>query len=119
MKNGVIKFPKDDGILITFTADTKWYSGNRSGKNVIVLPGCKDSDYTLKAKAGLTTAGKLPLAIEIGADVASAKYKVFEGVLAAADVPFKATEIARDTKVDSVTVTSTVQLELEKTGIYT
>ena len=119
MKNGVIKFPKEDGILINFTVSGGWYSGNKSGKNVIVLPGCKDSDYTLKTMAGLTTAGKLPLAIEIGADVASAKYKVFEGVLAAADVPFKATEIARDTKVDSVTVTSTVQLELDKTGVYT
>ncbi len=117
LENGVIKFPAD-GILINFTVYGGWYYGNGSGKNVIVLPGCKDSDYSLAVACGQSDEGKLPVYIKIGADVAKARYAVYEGTIAAADESFAALEVSRDETAEFVEETSTVDVELDETGVY-
>ncbi len=115
ISNGVIKFPAG-GLVIGFAGSPYTYGG--SGKTVIVLPGCKDNDYSLSVAAGQSAEGKLPVAIKIGADVAQAKYKVYEGTIASADASFKALEVSRDETASFVSETSIVNVELEKTGVY-
>lgn len=118
MEKGVIKFPVQ-GVGINFTVTGGWYYGNSSGNLVIVLPGCKDNDYSLAVQTGLSEDGKVPFLITMGADLAKANYKFYSGKIADADIYFKALEVARDAKADFVTQTSTLSTTLEATGVYT
>ncbi len=115
MSNGVIKFPAD-GLVIGFDDAPYTYGG--SGNTTIVLPGCKDNDYSLEVEAGQSAEGKLPVNIKIGADVAKARYAVYEGTIADADASFAALDVSRDETAEFVTETSTVDIELDETGVY-
>ena len=96
-----------------------YYKGNSSGKLVITLPGAKVSDYKLEVKTGLSEEGVLPVQFTIGADVAKAKYKIYEGTVSSTDYESKINDVARDENAAAVTKTTTVGLELAKTGVYT
>ncbi len=118
LEDGVITFPVN-GILLWFSVTTGYYKGNSSGKLVITLPGAKVSDYKLEVKTGLSEEGVLPVQFTIGADVAKAKYKIYEGTVSSTDYESKINDVARDENAAAVTKTTTVGLELAKTGVYT
>ncbi len=118
LEDGVITFPVN-GVVLWFSVTTGYYNGNRSGKLVITLPGAKVTDYNLKVKAGLSEDGVLPVQFTIGADVAKAKYKIYEGTVSSTDYESKLNDVARDENAAAVTKTTTVGLELAKTGVYT
>lgn len=116
LSNGVIKFPKD-GIVIGF--DDEPYAAISSEKNTIVLPGYKDFDYSVQAVTGQSKDGKLPVKVVLGADVATAKYAVYEGPVSSGDVSVKALEISRDEAAKTITESSVIEIECEETGVYT
>ena len=118
MTNGVIKFPQKS-ILVDFSVAGGWYYANKSGNLVIVMPGCKDNDYSLSIATDLSENGVTPVEIEMGADLAKTKYKFYEGKVAAADIPFEALAISRDEEAAFVEESGVVGASFEKTGIYT
>ena len=118
MTNGVIKFPQKS-ILVDFSVAGGWYYANTSGNLVIVMPGCKDNDYSLSIATDLSENGVTPVEIEMGADLAKTKYKFYEGKVAAADLPFEALAISRDEEAAFVEESGVVGASLEKTGVYT
>lgn len=118
MTNGVIKFPQKS-ILVDFSVAGGWYYANKSGNLVIVMPGCKDNDYSLSIATDLSENGVTPVEIEMGADLAKTKYKFYEGKVAAADLPFEALAISRDEEAAFVEESGVVDASFEKTGIYT
>ena len=118
MANGVIRFPAK-GVLLNFNGENSWYYGNIDGNLVIVMPGCKDNDYSLSIATDLSENGVTPVEIKMGADLAKTKYKFYEGKVAAADLPFEALAISRDEEADFVEESGVVDASFEKTGIYT
>lgn len=118
MTNGVIKFPQKS-ILVDFSVAGGWYYANTSGNLVIVMPGCKDNDYSLSIATDLSENGVTPVEIEMGADLAKTKYKFYEGKVAAADLPFEALAISRDEEAAFVEESGVVDASFEKTGVYT
>ena len=118
MANGVIRFPAK-GVLLNFNGENSWYYGNIDGNLVIVMPGCKDNDYSLSIATDLSENGVTPVEIEMGADLAKTKYKFYEGKVAAADLPFEALAISRDEEAAFVEESGVVGASFEKTGIYT
>lgn len=118
MTNGVIKFPQKS-ILVDFSVAGGWYYANTSGNLVIVMPGCKDNDYSLSIATDLSENGVTPVEIEMGADLAKTKYKFYEGKVAAADLPFEALAISRDEEADFITESGELSASFEKTGVYT
>ena len=118
MTNGVIKFPQKS-ILVDFSVAGGWYYANTSGNLVIVMPGCKDNDYSLSIATDLSENGVTPVEIEMGADLAKTKYKFYEGKVAAADLPFEALAISRDEEAAFVEESGVVGASFEKTGVYT
>lgn len=118
MTNGVIKFPQKS-VLVDFSVAGGWYYANTSGNLVIVMPGCKDNDYSLSIATDLSENGVTPVEIEMGADLAKTKYKFYEGKVAAADIPFEALAISRDEEAAFVEESGVVGASFEKTGIYT
>ena len=118
MANGVIRFPAK-GVLLNFNGENSWYYGNIDGNLVIVMPGCKDNDYSLSIATALSENGVTPVEIKMGADLAKTKYKFYEGKVAAADLPFEALAISRDEEADFVEESGVVDASFEKTGIYT
>ena len=118
MTNGVIKFPQKS-ILVEFSVAGGWYYANTSGNLVIVMPGCKDNDYSLSIATDLSENGVTPVKIKMGADLAKTKYKFYEGKVAAADLPFEALAISRDEEAAFVEESGVVGASFEKTGVYT
>ena len=118
MANGVIRFPAK-GVLLNFNGENSWYYGNIDGNLVIVMPGCKDNDYSLSIATDLSENGVTPVEIEMGADLAKTKYKFYEGKVAAADLPFEALAISRDEEAAFVEESGVVGASFEKTGVYT
>ncbi|MDD5891748.1 MAG: hypothetical protein PUC72_04340, partial [Bacteroidales bacterium] len=90
-----------------------------SGNLVIVMPGCKDNDYSLSIATDLSENGVTPVEIEMGADLAKTKYKFYEGKVAAADLPFEALAISRDEEAAFVEESGVVDASFAKTGVYT
>ena len=118
MANGVIRFPAK-GVLLNFNGENSWYYGNIDGNLVIVMPGCKDNDYSLSIATDLSENGVTPVEIKMGADLAKTKYKFYEGKVAAADLPFEALAISRDEEAAFVEESGVVGASFEKTGVYT
>ena len=118
MANGVIRFPAK-GVLLNFNGENSWYYGNIDGNLVIVMPGCKDNDYSLSIATALSENGVTPVEIKMGADLAKTKYKFYEGKVAAADLPFEALAISRDEEADFITESGELSASFEKTGVYT
>ena len=118
MANGVIRFPAK-GVLLNFNGENSWYYGNIDGNLVIVMPGCKDNDYSLSIATDLSENGVTPVEIKMGADLAKTKYKFYEGKVAAADLPFEALAISRDEEAAFVEESGVVDASFEKTGVYT
>lgn len=86
-----------------------------------IADGFTRVDYSLELSAGLTSEGAAPVTFELGADVASVKYAVYEGELNVAQLDAKIAAIAdgSETAVSEVAESSTVAVSMEATGKYT
>lgn len=119
MENGVITFPKK-AILVSAAALSSWYYGNNNGQFKVILPGCVDADYSWSVKqSGMSSEGSLPVDFTLGSDIASIKYKTFEGSVTGEDLDAALQEVLADDSLPKVTETSTMDLSFEKTGVYT
>ena len=118
--NGVVTFPKSK-LLCTMANLDGWYYGNTNGAFRFILPGGVETDYTWSVKqAGMTSEdGKLPVSFTLGADITSIKYMTFEGSVTGEDLDAALAEFKAAKDLPSITETSVVDLEFEKTGVYT
>ena len=116
MENGVIRFSKD-GLVLGF--DGSPYGYMNSEKNVIVLPGYRNPDYSVRLSAGQSDGGRLPVEVGLGKDVVTAKYSVISGTVPAADVRVKALEVSRDAAAPTISASGTLEVECPETGVYT
>lgn len=85
----------------------------------IVFPGAVLTDYTVKVSVGETVDGEIPVEFALGADVATAKYAVYEGELSKAAAERHANAIVKgDEESKVVPETGAVSLTLDKSGVY-
>lgn len=97
------------------------WDGSQEASIVITFPGAVLTDYTIEAAAGETANGAIPVEFTFGADVASAKYAVYEGALSTAAKQKNAEAIAdgTETSAQAVPESKAVALSFEKSGVYT
>ena len=97
------------------------WDGSQKASIVITFPGAVLTDYTIKAEAGETTDGEIPVGFKLGTDVASAKYAVYEGALSTAAKQKNAKAIGDGTETSAKVVpeTGAVSLSFGKSGVYT
>lgn len=97
------------------------WDGSQEASIVITFPGAVLTDYTIEAVAGETANGEIPVEFTFGADVASAKYAVYEGALSTAAKQKNAEAIAdgTETSAQAVPESKAVALSFEKSGVYT
>ncbi len=89
---------------------------------VITFPGAVLTDYSIDAAAGETVSGEVPVAFELGTDVAAVKYCIYEGSLSTAVANKNATAIGDGSETNAVDLdieASAASIKLEKSGIYT
>lgn len=85
----------------------------------IVFPGAVLTDYTINVSVGETVDGEIPVEFALGADVATAKYAVYEGELSKAAAERHANAIVKgDEESKVVPETGAVSLTLDKSGVY-
>ncbi len=86
----------------------------------LIFPGAVLTDYSLSIQTGLAEDGELPVLFTYGADVASAKYAVYEGRLNSAQKDKYATAIADGSETAAKTVPEggLFSLSMEATGVY-
>lgn len=120
--NGVITFPKEKLLvgMADYNGGTLYYANN-NGNFRICLPGAVLVDYDLKASVGYASDGVVPVSFKKGADIASVKYAVYAGKLAASDAVAKASDIAdgKEADVKVLPESGSAELTLGKTGVYT
>ena len=123
LKEGVIEFPY--GSLQMKLERMGWYQTNSSGVHRIILPGYRAKEYDMSVSAGVSdAAGKLPVAVQMGTDIAQVKMAVFEGTLTESAVAQKAELIADDQtalvgEITTVSKSTTVNYSFDQTGMYT
>lgn len=85
----------------------------------IVFPGAVLTDYTINVSVGETVDGEIPVEFALGADVATAKYAVYEGELSKAAAERHANAIVKGDEESKVVLeTGAVSLTLDKSGVY-
>lgn len=85
----------------------------------IVFPGAVLTDYTINVSVGETVDGEIPVEFALGADVATAKYAVYEGELSKAAAERHVNAIVKgDEESKVVPETGAVSLTLDKSGVY-
>lgn len=123
LKEGVIEFPY--GSLQMKLERMGWYQTNSSGVHRIILPGYRAKEYDMSVSAGVSdAAGKLPVAVQMGTDIAQVKMAVFEGTLTESAAAQKAELIADDQtalvgEITTVSKSTTVNYSFDQTGMYT
>jgi uncharacterized protein (DUF2147 family) len=101
-----------------------WNYSQQDGVISLVFPGAVLVDYSIDITTGETADGVMPVALELGSDVANVKYVVYEGSLSATQVSNKASGIEKGTE-ENITEYKPVEgdnvigVELAKTGVYT
>lgn len=122
LKDGVITFP-NKSLLVGMENynDFGLYYANNNDMFRVCLPGAVLTDYTIAATAGEAKEGELPVEFTLGADVASAKYAVYEGALSTAAKQKNAEAIAdgTETSAQAVPESKAVALSFDKSGVYT
>lgn len=122
LKDGVITFPTKSLLIgMEDYNDFGLYYANNNDMFRVCLPGAVLTDYTIAATAGEAKEGELPVEFTLGADVASAKYAVYEGALSTAAKQKNAEAIAdgTETSAQAVPESKAVALSFEKSGVYT
>lgn len=120
LKDNVITFPAS-GIQMGF-ANAGWYTTASGGETKFILPGGKDTDYSMTVRQMNYTdnEGNLPVRFVIGADVKQVKY-VLANKLRVDEIPAVAEGLAENADAVTITETGTVDVNIntEKTGVYT
>lgn len=121
LKDRVITFPAS-GIEMNFANSASWYITASGGETKFILPGGKDSDYSMTVVQTDYTdkEGKLPVRFTIGADVKEVKY-VLANKLRADEIPAVAEGLAENEDAVVITETGIVNVDIvtEETGVYT
>lgn len=125
--NKVISY-QDDGVTPAGIQLAPYYYINgvgaidrsqEDGIITIVFPGAVLTDYTINVSVGETVDGEIPVKFALGADVATAKYAVYEGELSKAAAERHANAIVKgDEESKVVPETGAVSLTLDKSGVY-
>lgn len=97
-----------------------WNYTQEDGIMTLVFPGATLTDYTVSIAAGETSDGKLPVEFTLGADVAAAKYAVYEGELSKAAAERHVNAIVKGTEESkAVPEAGAVEITMDKSGVYT
>lgn len=125
--NKVISY-QDDGVTPAGIQLAPYYyidglgaidRSQEDGIITIVFPGAVLTDYTINVSVGETVDGEIPVEFALGADVATAKYAVYEGELSKAAAERHANAIVKgDEESKVVPETGAVSLTLDKSGVY-
>ena len=125
--NKVISY-QDDGVTPAGIQLAPYYyidglgaidRSQEDGIITIVFPGAVLTDYTINVSVGETVDGEIPVEFALGADVATAKYAVYEGELSKAAAERHANAIVKgDEESKVVPETGAVWLTLDKSGVY-
>lgn len=125
--NKVISY-QDDGVTPAGIQLAPYYyidglgaidRSQEDGIITIVFPGAVLTDYTINVLVGETVDGEIPVEFALGADVATAKYAVYEGELSKAAAERHANAIVKgDEESKVVPETGAVSLTLDKSGVY-
>lgn len=124
--NKVISYQADGVTPAGIQIAPNYYMGGpnidksqEDGIITIVFPGAVLTDYTVKVSVGETVDGEIPVKFALGADVATAKYAVYEGELSKAAAERHANAIVKgDEESKVVPETGAVSLTLDKSGVY-
>lgn len=97
------------------------FGGDETTADFFLASGFTRVDYTIKAAAGLTDNGVLPVVFNLGDDIASLKYAAYEGSLTIPQVEDKVYGITKGTEESTELdmETKAVGLSFEKSGVYT
>lgn len=120
MQDGVIKFP-EKGLFMTFyegVSQGMYLSTNLNSLTRIILPGCRDIDYSVKVTQSYAEDGVLPVQVTLGSDVQSIRYRIYEGKIAKSAAEEYASQFAGDKETTLMTESSSLELTFAKTGIY-
>lgn len=121
LKDGVITFPTNS-IQLHF-ALLGWYPTNTYGLHRVILPGYRALDHSLEVTPGITGEnGELPIDIKMGQDIETLKLYVTDEELAGSVAASLAEQLAKGTlksDIPDMTQSGTLNLALDKTGIYT
>lgn len=125
--NKVISYQADGVTPAGIQIAPNYYLGNgqaidksqEDGIITIVFPGAVLTDYTINVSVGETVDGEIPVEFALGADVATAKYAVYEGELSKAAAERHVNAIVKgDEESTVVPETGAVSLTLDKSGVY-
>ena len=125
--NKVISYQADGVTPAGIQIAPNYYLGNgqaidksqEDGIITIVFPGAVLTDYTINVSVGETVDGEIPVKFALGADVATAKYAVYEGELSKAAAERHVNAIVKgDEESKEVPETGAVSLTLDKSGVY-
>lgn len=124
--NKVISYQADGVTPAGIQIAPNYYMGGpnidksqEDGIITIVFPGAVLTDYTVKVSVGETVDGEIPVEFALGADVATAKYAVYEGELSKAAAERHVNAIVKgDEESKVVPETGAVSLTLDKSGVY-
>ena len=121
MKDGVIKFP-EKGLFMTFydgVSEGMYGTTNLNSLTRIILPGCRDIDYSVTASQTFAENGVLPVKVTLGADVKKIRYRIYEGKIAKSQAEEYAASFVSDREALELEGSSLLELSFAKTGIYT
>lgn len=124
--NKVISYQADGVTPAGIQIAPNYYMGGpnidksqEDGIITIVFPGAVLTDYTINVSVGETVDGEIPVEFALGADVATAKYAVYEGELSKAAAERHVNAIVKgDEESKVVPETGAVSLTLDKSGVY-
>ena len=124
--NKVISYQADGVTPAGIQIAPNYYMGGpnidksqEDGIITIVFPGAVLTDYTINVSVGETVDGEIPVEFALGADVATAKYAVYEGELSKAAAERHVNAIVKgDEESTVVPETGAVSLTLDKSGVY-
>ena len=121
IENGAIVFPQK-ALLIAMMdySDGGFYYANGDGKFKLVLDHTLNVDYSLTFDSGNAVNGVKPIYVNMGSDLLSVKYAVYDGELLASQITTYANGIADGTEASQeITESGTIQVERGATGLYT
>lgn len=96
-----------------------WNQSTYDDVVTIVFPGAALTDYSLSIRSGETTGGVLPLQFVTGEDVASVKYKIYEGTVSTGILDSYVAGIGDGSIEAEVAPEGAFGVKLGATGVYT
>ena len=121
IENGAIVFPNEALLMAMMDYnDGAFYYANGDGKFKLVLDHTLNVDYSLTFDSDNAVNGVKPIYVNMGADLASVKYAVYDGELLASQITTYANGIADGTEASQeITESGIIKVERGSTGLYT